>query len=794
MSTERHGRVRNLSTLALVGGLAGVIVAAAVFPLVAASGLAAKAGAQSFEELPTDFTLAKAPQATRVFAADGKTLIATFFDENRRDVPMGQVADTMPKALIAAEDQSFYEHNGVDIGGLFRAAVVNQVTDSQQGGSTLSMQLVRMLATYGATDPQQVIDATEKSNARKLRETKLAVSLDHELGKEKILERYLNMAPLGHATYGVYAAANYYFGKPPAKLDLAESALLAGMIRSPSDYDPLDPDGLKAALERRDWVLDQMQATGSASAAEVAAAKKVKHTFVGKAPVNGCSATKPNDWGFFCDYFRRWWLGQEAFGSSGYDRERRLMGGGYEVVTTLDPKVQKAAKRNVEENLRTGRKEALMVSAVEPGTGRVRALATNRTYGIDDPAKPKNKKHSDPRAAAGGAKGTYPVTSNPLLTGGGGVNGYQAGSTFKIFSVVAALKEGYPLALTIDAKQQYRSGYPAPAGAPGSCRDIPRYCPTNDNDGMVGVHDMWSAFGRSVNTYFVPLQEQVGTDKVVQAAEDLGIRFMAPSDAELAADPDTWGAFTLGVSAVTPLDLANAYATLAADGMHCEPTPVQKIVDGGGATLDVANPRCNRAVSTEVARAAVDAARCPVGDQSAFGRCRGATAPGAHAAVDQPVAGKTGTTDSNRTASLVVMTRSLAVAGILADPDYPQTPEQMDHGIVNPAVWNTLAAAVKGKKAQDFPKPKETTVFGKQRSIPDVMCSSVAEATAELTGAGFTVRVDDVKVPSRCAAGTVGEVDPSRQTVVGGVVRLRVSSGVQAPPSPSGPAVPPPPR
>ena len=278
---------------------------------------------------------------------------------------------------------------------------------------------------------------------------------------------------------------------------------------------------------------------------------------------------------------------------------------------------------------------------------------------------------------------------------------------------------------------------------------------------MVGVHDMWSGFGRSVNTYFVPLQEQVGADKVVEAAEELGIRFMAPSDAEMAADPDTrGGAFTLGVSAMTPLDLANAYATLAADGMHCEPTPVQKIVDGGGAALDVGRPalqpRGQHRGGPRGDRRGPLPGRRPVGVR----RCRGATAPGAHAAVDQPVAGKTGTTDSDRTASLVV---DDPVAGGGRHPGRPGLAgdtEDMDHGIVNPAVWNTLAAAVKGTKAQDFPRPKETTVFGKQRSIPDVMCSSVAEATAELTGAGFAVRVDDVKVPSRCAAGTVGEVEP----------------------------------
>ena len=780
MHVHENSRFRNIATLAAVGVLSGVIVAAAAFPLAAASGLVAKAGAVSFDELPASFTVAQVPQATQVFARDGKTPLATFYDENRKNVPLSAIAATVPQALVAAEDQSFYRHNGVDVRGLARAVVVNKATGAQQGGSTLTMQLVRMLATYSATDPQQVVEATEKSTSRKIKESRQALALDKELGKDGVLERYLNLAPFGHSTYGIYAASTYYFGKTPDKLDLSESALLAGIIRAPSLYDPMDPAQRPQTIERRDWVLDQMVKTGAATPEQAAAAKAAEPTFVGKSPNNGCTTAKPNDWGFFCDYFQRWWLDQEAFGSTTYDRERRLRGGGYKVVTSLDPAVQKAAHKNVDEQLGVNNREALMVAAVEPGTGRVRALATNRTFGIDDPANPKNKPHSNPAEASRGVRGTYPITTNPLITGGGGVNGYQAGSTFKIFAAVAALQQGFPLATEINAQQVYRSGYYAPAGEPGSCKDVPRYCPTNDNAGMAGTHDMWSAFGRSVNTYFVPLEEQAGAYNTIKAAQALGIRFLAPSEAAHAADKeqaDTWGSFTLGVSATTPLDLANAYATLAADGMHCTPTPVEQIIDFSGAKLDAAKPACDRAVSTEVARGAIDIARCPVGDQSAFGKCRGATANGVAGVVDHPVAGKTGTTDSDRTASLVVTTTTLAVAGIMADPDWPETPENMDHNKINPAVYGTLADAMKGKPSKNFPAPSQDTAYGNQKSIPDVACDSVDSATAALQEAGFKVKVDSLPVPSPCAEGTVASTDPSRRSVEGATVTVRVSSG-----------------
>nr|MDT0658455.1 transglycosylase domain-containing protein [Micromonospora sp. DSM 115978] len=707
------------------------MVAAAAFPAVAVSGLMAKAGAESFENLPAELTVPQAPQASQVLAADGKTTVAVFFDENRRDVALADVAPVMRDAMIAAEDQKFYEHSGIDFRGFLRALVANSSGQSQQGASTLTMQLVRMAVTYSATDPNDVVAATEDTNARKVREMRMAAALERELSKDEILERYLNIAPFGHGTYGVAAASQFYFGKHPRDLTVPEAAMIAGLVKAPSDFDPLDTvgSGKQDTLDRRNWVLGQMAQTGAITPEQRDAALAVPLEVTGKPVGNGCATQGKNHWGFFCDYFYRWWLEQDAFGATTYDRERRLKGGGYRIVTSLDLKTQEAAHRNVEEHLATGKRDALMVAAVEPGTGAVKALATNRTFGLDNPADP-NKISSDPAKAAMGIRGSYPRTTNPLLTGGGGVNGYQAGSTFKIFPIVAALEQGIPLSHSIDAKQRYESQYTAEAGSAVACAGTTKYCPGNDNPSMAGRHDMWTAFGRSVNTYFIPLQEQVGAAKAIDAAKRLGIRFRAAGEAAMADDPaqgDGWGSFALGVSATTPLDLANAYATLAADGKHCEPTPVLEIRDSGGGAVDAAAPRCDQAVSPEVARAAIDAARCPVGDQSAFGRCQGATEGSARQAVGHPVAGKTGTTDSHRTASLVVTTTSLAVAGILADPDWPATTTDMSHGIVNPAVYETLADAMAGKPRQEFPAPPESLATRVEQSAQDAPDQDTAD-------------------------------------------------------------------
>lgn len=785
MRKRDHNVLTNAASLLICGLLAGVVVAAAAFPAVAMSGLAAKAGAETFDKLPTELTVKRAPQISYVYASDGKTLLATMYDENRRDIPLKDVSPIMQKAMIAAEDHDFYEHNGVDMKGVARAFLANNSAggQTQQGASTLTMQYVRMAIAYSATHPQDVVAATEDTSARKMREMRYAMQLDADLSKDEILERYLNIAPFGNGAYGIFAASQVYFGKHPRDLKIEEAAMLAGMVKAPSAFNPTTRSGYPHAVERRNYVIRHMHEIGAITAEEAAAAQAVKLTVKDKRTPNGCvSAYKNVEWntGFFCDYFYRWWMDQETFGATSYDRERRLKSGGYSIVTTMDVKTQRAAKDSVERNLKTGNKNALMVAAIEPGTGRVRGLATNRVYKLDDPKKPVNKISSDPAKARKKIRGTYPNTTNPLLSGGGDITGYQGGSVFKMYTMVAALEKGYPLEYPINAKHQYQSKFIIEFNGPAACRGTNKYCPTNASKSMAGMHNMWSAFGASVNTYFVPLEERVGVANVVDVAKRLGIQFRASKDAEMATEEggvDQWGAFTLGVSATTPLDLANSYATLAADGKYCEPIPVQQIRDQEGKKLDIANPRCKQVIKTEVARAAVDAARCPVGDNSSTSRCKGRTAGSVRGIVDKPVAGKSGTTDSEKSASLIVMTKQLAVAGILTDPDWAQTTAKMEHDIVNPAVYQTLRDAMKGKPTQHFTPPGGKIVNGDQRSIPNVKCQSVDTARSRISGAGFEVEVDNVPINSSCPANTVAGTSPDGRTIKGGVVLIQISNG-----------------
>jgi membrane peptidoglycan carboxypeptidase len=283
MRKRDHNPFTNAASLIVCGVLAGVVVAAAAFPAVAMSGLAAKAGAEAFDQLPSELTVRRSPQITSLYASDGKTLITTLYDENRREIALAEIGSTMQKAIIAAEDQRFYQHNGVDVQGVARAFVANQSKGAvNQGASTITMQYVRLAISYSADTPQEVVDATVDTNARKLREMRYALAVEQQLSKAEILERYLNIAYFGNRAYGIYAASQVYFGKAPKDLKVEEAALLAGLVKFPGDYDTGTGEGKEKALERRNYVLDQMVNTGAITAAEGETARKSELKVTGK--------------------------------------------------------------------------------------------------------------------------------------------------------------------------------------------------------------------------------------------------------------------------------------------------------------------------------------------------------------------------------------------------------------------------------------------------------------------------------------------------------------------------------
>jgi membrane peptidoglycan carboxypeptidase len=685
------GRVVKALLLAVI---AGAVLAGSALPASALVAHLTRSAVSSYDELPTDLKIPETAQASYLYANDGKTLITSFYDENRRNVALTDVAQVMQQAMVAAEDIRFFQHGGVDLRSVVRAFVANVKGDEvEQGASTLTMQYVRnVLKSDPDLTPAQRQAATEETVGRKLQEMRYAEALEQKLSKQEILDRYLNIAYFGAGAYGIDAASKRYFSKSPSQLTLAEAALIAGLVQSPDTDNPITGDRA-AALDRRSYVLDAMVRMKVISQQQADQAKAQPLRLKTSQPPNDCTAVakKHNHWGFYCDYFLQWWNSQPAFGSTVAERESALKRGGYTIVTALDPHTQAAALAQTLDVYGYNSSRALPMAVVQPGTGRVLAMAVNRHYSL--------------------AKGSS-NTVNQLIAGGGGVSGYQAGSTFKMFTMLAALEAGKPLDTGFNATSPLVTRWPA--SGPGSCGG--HYCPSNDNPSwMDGYRTMWNGFGRSVNTYFVWLEEQIGPQKAVEMAQRLGITFRAESDADRArTEADGWGSFTLGVADTTPLDVANAYATVAADGLYCQPLPVQSIKDSSGRAVAAANPTCHQAISADVARAATDAARCPVGQQSAYTKCDGGTATEVSGILGgRPVAGKTGSSENNATETFAGFTPQLAVAAIAANPDDPR--DHVGAAVsprVNAAVARTMAAALEGQPYQDFQPPSRQIAFG----------------------------------------------------------------------------------
>jgi membrane peptidoglycan carboxypeptidase len=641
----------------------GLVVGLAFLPLASGFGGLAKVGSESVLELPEDLVLPPAPETSTLYADDGETVIATFGDQYRVELEYDQIPDSVKDALVATEDSNFYEHKGVDPEGIMRALVTNVSSgEASEGASTITMQYVRQVLSYTATSPEEVAAASEVSMERKIKEMGYALALEEEMSKEDIITNYLNTVYFGHGAYGIGAAAQVYYGKVPADLTVSESAMLVGLVQSPSAYDPINGSS-EAALARRDHVIDRMVATGFLTRAE---GEEAQATELGLNPQdanNDSGGAIDSEYGFFVDYFEQWWQQQEDFGESADERKARLYRGGYEIVSTLDVDLQETAEDAVEKQLKTGSEFALGSVVVEPGTGAIQVMAVNRNYSNDI-------SENGPNTSNGEYKGTYPNTTNPLLSGNSAVPGYQAGSSFKMFTLIAALEADMPLATTIYSPYQYTSKYVVGDGT-ASCGNY--WCPKNASESEVGDYNMWTGFGESVNTYFVQLAERVGVDKSIDVAMRLGIDFRNTKDLGLVTGEgaDSFGPFTLGVTQATPLDMAAAYAALPADGLYCEPIPAFSAVTNTGSTIAFPSA-CEQALEPEVARAAVDAARCPTGDGAVKGTCTWGTAEQVGAAVDGPVAGKTGTTDSNSTNWFVGFTPNAAAAAFVADPDSPQ--------------------------------------------------------------------------------------------------------------------------
>ncbi|WP_231248544.1 penicillin-binding protein [Nocardioides furvisabuli] len=757
-STGRPEAGRVASHLAVMGAVAvvmGVLTACLAIPFAGLVGVAAKDVSAGMVDLPESLEAKDLSQKTRIYDVNGN-LIASLYDQNRINVPLGSISRPMVKAIVAIEDYRFYDHGALDLKGTLRAFITNQANGgSVQGGSSITQQMVKQTLLYQAETDEERAAATEETYARKVRELRYAIAFEKNHTKDWILERYLNIAYFGDGAFGVQAAARHFFSKNAKDLNLLESATLAGLVKNPVGYDPVDNP--ERAESRRNVVLDRLAQLGvlTEKKAERLKGKPIGKTLKIENSPNGCQQSRAP---FFCDYVVNWLLKDPVLGDTPKERRTTLKNGGLTINTTIDLDMQKAADDSVASHVYPTDQAIGGLAMVEPGTGDVRALAQSRPMGKDK--------------AAGQTYLNYVVPKKY-----GDANGFQAGSTFKVFVLASAINQGIPLSTVINAPEEMNipdeefQNCDGPYAGDGEGWNV-------SNSTGSGPFNLYTGTQQSVNTFFAQLEVQTGMCEPLKLAADMGVKV------PLAQKVPSW---ILGVSDSNPLEMAQAYATFAARGLHCDPRPVTEVRDSSGEVLKEFAAQCEQVMPGATADAVNDILR-GVMEPGGFGQ---------NIAIDKPSAGKTGTNQNNMSVWFAGYTPTIATAAMVAganefgewvslngqvvggSPIY----EAFGSTVAGP-IWGDAMSAISAKLAyEDFQAPPGDEIAGVLSTVPDVAGQGVEAATATLESAGFSV-ADGGQVNSEVAAGSVASTSPSGGTSLssGDTVTLYTSTGYVPPP------------
>lgn len=538
-------------------------------------------------------------QRTEVLAADNSVIATLHGEENRQLIPLDQIPAAVKDSVLSVEDAEFYQHGGVNIRGLVRAAATNVDSgDVAQGGSTITQQLVK-----------RKVVGSERTVTRKIKEAILAMRLESQISKDEILELYLNDVYFGNGAYGVQAAAETYWGKNAGDLNYADSALLAAMIRAPATYDPfLYPDRAK---QQRQIALNRIAENGYIT--------KAQATELGQTPLpkgrctGGDAVARPAECGeiklpppdsYFVEMVKEQLLADTRFGETYQERYNAVFGGGLKIYTTLDPVLQAAADNahatTFPDRVRQEADAKGITTAsisIENSTGAVRALVGGPGF--------KNYKYDI-------------ATLEP---------GRQTGSTFKTFVLLTALEQGAIPSDTVDGGGSWAN--------PGSTPNP--YTITGGGGTLTGVT------AASSNGAFVRMGQTVGLDNVVNLAQRLGVT--SQFDARAKSMP-------LGVFDVTPMEMASAYSAIPNGGVRMLPYFIERVEDNDGNVILERAPSSIRGVTNRTACYATEIlANNVVGGTGTNARLNGLAS-----------AGKTGTTESNSNTWFVGFTPYITTA------------------------------------------------------------------------------------------------------------------------------------
>jgi penicillin-binding protein 1A len=695
--------------------------------------------------------LEQAPaQTTKVYAADGSLITELHAEENREVIPLSDVPQHVRDAVVAVEDARFYSHPGIDLQGILRALSVNaQEGRVVEGGSTITQQYIK-----------NTVITKERTLERKVREAILAFQLEQRFTKDEILERYLNTVYFGRGAYGIEAAAKVFFGRHARNLRLHEGALLAGLIRAPGRFDPGDVD---AARDRRTYVLRRMLDERMITEEEYL---RTRERPLGLRPSRD---TETYPYGYFVEYVKQQIFdgagGLDVLGASTEERVNAVFKGGLRIYTTLDPRLQRVAEANARRTLPYKSDPYTAFVGVKPETGAIASMVGGRGFFKKDRFKKLNL----------------------------AVRRRSPGSSFKPFTLIAALERGIPLS------RSYRGGSRLSLRLPnGTIWSIGNY------QGMSfgSTVTLLRATALSVNVVYAQVVLEVGADAVVKVARKMGIT------SPLEAVP----AISIGSEEVTPLEMAQAYATLANQGNRVRLTSIERITDASGRELYRYEPKPKRVLTEPVAAAATDALaevmRTGTGRNLTFGR---------------PAAGKTGTSENYADAWYAGFTPDYVGIAWVGFPEgqigmVPPRTRIRVYGSSWPGqMWESwMAAAHRGLPTREFPiaddlyvsvrvdssrdclpneftppylirsvqyiKGSEPTEVctepksGRIPSTPDVIGDEAAVARRTLQEAGFRVET----ISTYCPAFKRGRVcdqepEPGTASTVGSTARISVS-------------------
>lgn len=752
----------------LASALSGVMVAAILTPIMAIGGVTLKNTIGVFDTMPDFIALDQLAQKNDIYAqvdedpANGYIKIASVYWQNRQEVGWENVSQFLKDAAVAGEDRRFYQHRGVDVTGIIRAAVGNAVSGGvQSGASTLTMQVVKNVYVQRAealpTEEERnaaYAEATATSFERKFKEIKLALGLEKRYSKEQILLAYLNISSFGGNTYGVESASQTYFGKSAADVTIAEAASLIAIVQYPQLRNLADPANYAANQARRDVILQAMRDEGYITGEQYTEAVNipVDENFVHPTtPRNGCiAANKYSRW--FCDYVVKNVTNFEALGADAEERLTNWHVGGYELYTTMNYKLQKYAQKKtwIVPKDETSPKIGATEVSVEVGTGRVLTMTSNKIFND---------------TLEGGGKDSSAVNFATDRDYGGS-SGFQTGSTYKIFGLLAWLQAGHGLGEMVDASElkkdqsQFLDTCEDGGGPWGGVWEF-----ENDSKSKKAV-TVTEAVSASINSAFASIGEQLDQCAIRKAAESLGIH--RADGRTLKTNPSA----ILGTNELSPLTLVTAFAGIANDGKYCPSVILDHAISPTGEELAGQTSQCSQGISPDVAHGAIYAMKRVLS---------GGTGSASNPRDGVPIFGKTGTTDSSNQTWIVTSTSRVAsvawvgnIVGKYPLRAYPGG-AQFRHRIMSDVmrVANKMYTG-----STDWVNPPAKMLAGSGVKVPALRGLTVEAATTLLEGLGFEVKVGRT-IESELADGLVVRSNPREGSNLAKGMTIRLYPSVQ---------------